>query len=65
MDKNAFLIGLSESERTEFGSVEFSQQSVHDLSEDWASREQLIEGLEAPAQAALDELDQEFFAYPA
>jgi hypothetical protein len=32
--------------------------------DDQGSREQLIEGLDGPAQEALESLDQEFLAYP-
>lgn len=32
--------------------------------DDQSAREQLVEALDAPAQEALEALDQEFFAYP-
>jgi hypothetical protein len=123
MDKNAFLIGLSESDRTDFGRTDFGEQSEEQrvfsaiwelesqvnnggflqyfqsadghtanaapaalraigagkcadivsralavvsqqaLPDDQASREQLIESLDGPAQDALESLDQEFFSY--
>jgi hypothetical protein len=124
MDKNAFLIELSESDRTDFGRVDFNDQSEEQqvfssiwelesqvnnggfaqyfqsadghtanfaptalraigavkcaeivgralavvaadgLPDSHSAREELIEALDAPAQAALEALDQEFLAYP-
>jgi len=46
MDKNSFLIGLSESERTDFGRVDFSDQSAPQrvFSAIWALESQVNNG---------------------